>query len=27
VALVRERFPQLDQELDAWEAQYGWLDR
>jgi hypothetical protein len=27
VALVRELFPQLDQELDAWEAQYGWLDR
>jgi hypothetical protein len=27
VALVKERFAQLDQELDAWEAAYGWLYR
>ncbi|MFL6188342.1 MAG: hypothetical protein ACJ742_18100 [Actinomycetes bacterium] len=27
VALVRELFPQLDQELDAWEAEHGWLYR
>jgi hypothetical protein len=27
VALVKELFPQLDQELDAWEAAYGWLYR
>jgi hypothetical protein len=25
VALVKELFPQMDQELDAWEAAYGWL--
>jgi hypothetical protein len=25
VALVKELFPQLDQELDAWEAEHGWL--
>jgi hypothetical protein len=27
VALVKELFPQLDRELDAWEAAYGWLYR
>jgi hypothetical protein len=27
VALVRELFPQLERELDAWEAAYGWLYR
>jgi len=27
VALVKELFPQLDRELDAWEAEYGWLYR
>jgi hypothetical protein len=27
VALVTELFPQLDQELDAWEAEHGWLYR
>jgi hypothetical protein len=27
VALVRELFPQLDRELDAWEAEHGWLYR
>jgi hypothetical protein len=27
VTLVKERFPQLDRELDAWEAAYGWLYR
>jgi hypothetical protein len=26
-ALVKELFPQLDQELDAWEAEHGWLYR
>ena len=26
-ALVKELFPQLDQELDQWEAAYGWLYR
>jgi hypothetical protein len=27
VALVKELFPQLDRELDAWEAEHGWLYR
>ena len=27
VAMVKELFPQLDQELDAWEAEHGWLYR
>ena len=27
VALVRELFPQLDRDLDAWEAAHGWLYR
>lgn len=27
VALVKELFPQLDQELDAWDAEHGWLYR
>jgi hypothetical protein len=27
VARVKELFPQLDRELDAWEAAYGWLYR
>jgi hypothetical protein len=27
VAMCKERFPQLDQELDAWEAEHGWLYR
>ena len=27
VALVKDLFPQLDQELDAWEAAYGRLYR
>jgi hypothetical protein len=27
VALAKELFPQLDQELDRWEAAYGWLYR
>lgn len=27
VALCRELFPQLDRELDAWEAEHGWLYR
>ena len=27
VALVTELFPELDRELDAWEAAYGWLYR
>jgi hypothetical protein len=27
VALVKELFPQLDRELDAWEAEYSWLYR
>jgi hypothetical protein len=27
LALVRELFPQLDRELDAWEDDYGWLYR
>jgi hypothetical protein len=27
VALVKELFPQLDWELDAWEAAFGWLYR
>ena len=26
-ALVKELFPQLDRELDAWEAEQGWLYR
>jgi hypothetical protein len=26
-ALCRELFPELDQELDAWEAAHGWLYR
>ena len=25
VAMCRELFAQLDQELDAWEAEHGWL--
>ena len=25
--LVKELFPQLDRELDAWEAEHGWLYR
>jgi hypothetical protein len=25
--LVKELFSQLDQELDAWEAEHGWLYR
>jgi hypothetical protein len=27
VALCKELFPQLDQELDAWEAEHRWLYR
>jgi hypothetical protein len=27
VALCKELFPQLDAELDAWEAEHGWLYR
>jgi hypothetical protein len=27
LALCQELFPQLDQELDAWEAAHGWLYR
>jgi hypothetical protein len=27
VAMCAELFPQLDQELDAWEAEHGWLYR
>ena len=27
VAMCKELFPQLDQELDAWEAKHGWLYR
>jgi hypothetical protein len=27
VALVTELYPELDQELDAWEAAHGWLYR
>jgi hypothetical protein len=27
VATCKELFPQLDQELDAWEAEHGWLYR
>ena len=27
VALCKELFPQLDRELDAWEAEHGWLYR
>ncbi|HEV2928218.1 MAG TPA: hypothetical protein VGW74_05970, partial [Propionibacteriaceae bacterium] len=27
VARCKELFPQLDQELDAWEAEHGWLYR
>jgi hypothetical protein len=27
VAMCKELFSQLDQELDAWEAAYGWLYR
>ena len=27
VAICKELFPQLDQELDAWEAEHGWLYR
>ena len=26
-AICKELFPQLDQELDAWEAEHGWLYR
>jgi hypothetical protein len=26
-ALCKELLPQLDQELDAWEAEHGWLYR
>jgi hypothetical protein len=26
-AMCKELFPQLDQELDAWEAENGWLYR
>ena len=25
VAMCKELFPQLDRELDAWEAEHGWL--
>jgi hypothetical protein len=27
VALVMELFPELDRELDAWDAEHGWLYR
>lgn len=27
VAMCKELFPQLDQDLDAWEAEHGWLYR
>ena len=27
VAMCKELFPQLDRELDAWEAEHGWLYR
>ena len=27
VAMCKELFPQLDQELDAWEAEHRWLYR
>jgi hypothetical protein len=27
VALCRALFPELDRELDTWEAEYGWLYR
>jgi hypothetical protein len=27
VALCKELFAELDQELDAWEAEHGWLYR
>jgi hypothetical protein len=27
VALVKELFSELDRELDAWEAEHGWLYR
>jgi hypothetical protein len=27
VALVKELFAELDRELDAWEAEHGWLYR
>jgi hypothetical protein len=27
LALCKELFPQLDRELDAWEAEHGWLYR
>ena len=27
LALIKELLPQLDQELDAWEAEHGWLYR
>jgi hypothetical protein len=27
VAMCKELLPQLDQELDAWEAEHGWLYR
>ncbi|HSO53689.1 MAG TPA: hypothetical protein VL330_13285 [Actinomycetes bacterium] len=27
VAMCKELFPQLDQELDAWDAEHGWLYR
>jgi hypothetical protein len=26
-ALAKELFPELDRELDAWEAEHGWLYR
>lgn len=26
-ALCKELFPELDQELDAWDAEHGWLYR
>jgi len=25
--MCKELFPQLDQQLDAWEAEHGWLYR
>jgi len=27
VAVCKKLFPQLDAELDAWEAEHGWLYR
>ena len=27
MAMCKELFPQLDRELDAWQAAYGWLYR